>query len=76
MPSLWIKHARIIDPAAKRDAVGDLFIADGRIVSSLSAAAKKRARQIDAVLPRAAGRGDGSAATRRARNNAPWRQNV
>jgi len=48
MPSLWIKHARIIDPAAKRDAVGDLFIADGRIVSSLSAAAKKRARQIDA----------------------------
>ena len=25
MPALWIKNARVIDPAAKRDAVGDLF---------------------------------------------------
>lgn len=48
MPSLWIKGARIIDPANKRDALGDLFIADGRIVPSLSAAAKKRARKIEA----------------------------
>ncbi len=48
MPSTWIKNARVIDPAAKRDAVGDLFIVDGRFVASLPAAAKKRARVIDA----------------------------
>ncbi len=48
MTALWIRHARVIDPAAKRDAVGDVFIADGRIVASLPAAAKKRARQIEA----------------------------
>jgi len=48
MPSLWISQARVIDPAAKRDAVGDLFIKDGRIVASLSAADKKRAKKIDA----------------------------
>src|SRR5436305_13630508 len=48
MPSLWIRRARVIDPVAKRDAVGDLFIVDGKFVPSLSAAAKKRARQIDA----------------------------
>ncbi|MFO1452389.1 MAG: dihydroorotase [Opitutaceae bacterium] len=48
MPALWIQNARVIDPAAKRDAAGDLFIDNGRIVSSLSAAARKRARKIDA----------------------------
>jgi dihydroorotase len=48
MPSLWIRNARIIDPASKRDAVGDLFIADGKIVPSLAPAARKRAKQIDA----------------------------
>lgn len=48
MPSLWIKGARVIDPAAKRDAVGDIFIVDGRFVPSLSAVARKRARKIDA----------------------------
>lgn len=48
MPSLWIRNARVIDPASKRDEVGDLFVADGRIVTSPSAAARKRARQIDA----------------------------
>jgi dihydroorotase len=47
MPSLWIKGARIIDPANKRDAVGDLFIVDGKFAASLSPAMKKRARQID-----------------------------
>ena len=47
MPNLWIARARVIDPAAKRDAVGDLFVADGVIVPSLSAAAKKRAKKID-----------------------------
>ncbi len=48
MATLWIKNARVIDPAAKRDALGDLFVADGKIVPSLSAAAKKRAKKIDA----------------------------
>jgi dihydroorotase len=48
MPSLWIQNARVIDPAAKRDATGDLFVADGKIVASLSAAEKKRAKKIDA----------------------------
>jgi dihydroorotase len=48
MPSLWISHARIIDPAARRDAVGDLYVTDGNIVDSLSAAAKKRAKKINA----------------------------
>ncbi len=49
MPSLWIKNARVIDLAAKRNAVGDVFIADGKFVASLSAAAKKSARKIDAA---------------------------
>ncbi|HEY1110532.1 MAG TPA: dihydroorotase [Opitutaceae bacterium] len=49
MSSLWIKNARVIDPAAKRDAKGDLFVSDGKIVDSLSAAAKKRAKVIDAA---------------------------
>ena len=48
MPSLWIQNARVIDPAAKRDAPGDLFIVDGKFVASLPAAAKKRAKKIDA----------------------------
>ncbi len=48
MPSLWIRHARIIDPATKRDRTGDLFVVDGRMVASLPVAARKRARQIDA----------------------------
>ncbi len=49
MPSLWIQNARVIDPAAKRDAVGDLFVANGKLVPSLSAADKKRAKKIDAA---------------------------
>src|SRR5438105_2908230 len=48
MSSLWITNARVIDPANKRDAVGDVFIVDGKFSSSLSAAAKKRAKKIDA----------------------------
>mgnify|MGYP000849042532 CR=1 FL=1 len=47
MSSLWIKRARIIDPAARRDEVGDLFVRDGRVVASLPSAEKKRARSID-----------------------------
>ncbi len=49
MPSIWIQNARIIDPAAKRDAAGDLFIKDGKFAASLSAADKKRAKKIDAT---------------------------
>jgi dihydroorotase len=37
----------VIDPAAKRDAVGDLFVTDGKLVASLSAAEKRRAKKID-----------------------------
>jgi dihydroorotase len=48
MPSLWISNARIIDPANKRDEVGEVFVTDGKIVASLSAAAKKRAKKINA----------------------------
>ena len=49
MSSLWIKNARVIDPATKRDGPGDLFISDGKFVASLSAAAKKRAKKIGAA---------------------------
>jgi dihydroorotase len=47
MPSIWIKNARVIDPANKRDAVGDLFVHNGLIIERLSAADKKKARVID-----------------------------
>lgn len=48
MSLLWITNARVIDPAAKRDARGDLFIADGRFVAGFSAEQKKQAKKIDA----------------------------
>ena len=48
MTPLWIKGGRVIDPAAKRDAVGDVFVVDGKFVAALPQAARKRARQIDA----------------------------
>jgi dihydroorotase len=48
MPTLWIKNARVIDPASRRDAPGEVFVVDGKFAASLSAAAKKRARVIDA----------------------------
>jgi dihydroorotase len=48
MPALWIKNARVVDPASRRDAVGDLFARDGLIVPSLTARERKRARTIDA----------------------------
>jgi dihydroorotase len=47
MPALWIRNARVIDPASKRDSVGDLFVRDGRVVRGLAAAERKRARTID-----------------------------
>jgi dihydroorotase len=48
MSLLWISHARVIDPAARRDAQGDLFVADGRFTDGFSAAQKKQAQKIDA----------------------------
>ncbi|MDB6170405.1 MAG: dihydroorotase, multifunctional complex type [Verrucomicrobia bacterium] len=48
MSSIWIRNARVIDPAARRNAVGDVFITDGKFVPSLSAAARASARQIAA----------------------------
>ena len=48
MPALWITNARVIDPASKRDALGDLFVANGKIVAGLSATDKKRAKKLDA----------------------------
>src|SRR3954468_23200181 len=48
MSSLWIKNGRVIDPASKRDEVGDVFIADGKFVKSLSPEQKKSAQVIDA----------------------------
>jgi len=48
MATLWISNARVIDPASRRDARGDIFARDGRIVSSLSAADRKSAQRIDA----------------------------
>jgi dihydroorotase len=48
MSSLWIKNGRVIDPATKRDKVGDVFIADGKIAASLTPAQKKSAKIIDA----------------------------
>jgi dihydroorotase len=47
MPTLWISKARVIDPASKRDEVGDLYVVDGKIVPSLGAAAKKAAKKVD-----------------------------
>jgi dihydroorotase len=47
MATLWIKNARVIDPASRRDSAGDLFVRDGRMAPSLSAAERKRARTID-----------------------------
>src|SRR5882724_2411507 len=48
MSFLWIKNGRVIDPATKRDKVGDVFIADGKITASLTPAQKKSAKVIDA----------------------------
>ncbi len=49
MALLWITNARVIDPAANRDETGELYIADGKIVESLSGDQKKRAKKIDAA---------------------------
>lgn len=48
MPLLHISNARVIDPSAKRDASGDLFLRDGVFVARPSAADLKKAKKIDA----------------------------
>jgi dihydroorotase len=48
MSSLIIKNGRVIDPASKRDAKGDVFVVDGKFVKALTAAQKKSATIIDA----------------------------
>lgn len=49
MPAfLIIKNGRVIDPAAKRDKVSDVFIADGKFVKTLTPAQQKTAQVIDA----------------------------
>lgn len=45
---LWIQNGRVIDPANQRDAVGDVFAVDGKIVESLSEAQKADAQVVDA----------------------------
>jgi dihydroorotase len=49
MPLLHLSNARVIDPAAKRDAAGDLFLRDGVFVARPSAADLKKAKKIDAA---------------------------
>lgn len=46
---LWIRNGRVIDPANQRDGVGDVFVRDGLLVESLSAAQKAAATIIDAA---------------------------
>jgi dihydroorotase len=46
---LWITGGRVIDPANQRDAIGDLYAIDGRLVESLSAAQQAAAHKIDAT---------------------------
>lgn len=48
MNILWIKNGRVIDPANKRDEVGDVYVVDGKIVESLSELQKFNANIVDA----------------------------
>jgi dihydroorotase len=48
MSLLWIANARVIDPATKRDAAGDLFVRDGAMAAELSADERKKAAKIEA----------------------------
>lgn len=49
MSFLIITNGRVIDPAAKRDGKGDIFIVDGKFAKNLSTAQKKQATVIDAA---------------------------
>ena len=46
---LWIRNGRVIDPASRRDAVGDVFVRDGILVETLKDSEKTAARVIDAA---------------------------
>jgi dihydroorotase len=46
--TLWIRGGRVIDPANKRDAIGDIFVRDGIIVADLDASERKNAEVVDA----------------------------
>jgi dihydroorotase len=46
--TLWIRGGRVIDPANKRDAVGDIFAIDGHIVDSLNDSQKSEATIVEA----------------------------
>ena len=46
---LWVKNGRVIDPANKRDSVGDLYAVDGVLVDELSDAERAEARVVDAT---------------------------
>ncbi len=47
--TLRIKNGRIIDPAAKRDETGDLYVVNGRVRDKLTPSQQKAAREIDAA---------------------------
>ncbi len=46
---LWIKGGHVVDPATGRDAPGDIFAVDGRIVDHLDADQQAHARLVDAA---------------------------
>ncbi|MDR3228358.1 MAG: amidohydrolase family protein, partial [Puniceicoccales bacterium] len=46
---LWIKNGRVIDPASKRDALGDVFAKNGVFVANLDDADRRAARVLDAA---------------------------
>lgn len=45
---LWIKNGRVIDPASGRDAVGDVFAVEGKLVAALTPAQMTEATVVDA----------------------------
>ncbi|CAA6677926.1 MULTISPECIES: dihydroorotase [unclassified Lentimonas] len=46
---LWISGGRVIDPANNRDAIGDVYIIDGKISDILTGDQKQFAKKIDAT---------------------------
>jgi len=45
---LWITKGRVIDPANERDALGDIYAIDGKLVESLTDTQKAEAIRVDA----------------------------
>lgn len=46
---LWIRNGRVIDPANRRDAAGDVFVRDGFLAENLTDAEKAGATVVDAA---------------------------